>query len=538
MQHVITLPARSRAQLTASGVRLARGGRPVLTGVDLTVSPGSRWGVVGENGRGKSTLLQVLAGALAPDAGEVRRIGTLGTAEQEIDAVTVGDVVAVHLADARAALTALDEAAEALAEGKPGADESYQRALEAAEALDAWDADRRVDVALAALGAETDRARPLAELSVGGRHRVRLACLLGAPYDFLLLDEPTNHLDAAALDHLTAALRQREGGVVIVSHDRTLLADVVTHVLDLDPTQDGKPAVYGDGYAGYLSGREAALARWADEHERQKAERARLTADLAAAQARLVTGWRPDKGTGKHQRATRAPGLVRNVHRRQEELERHPVPVPAPPMRLRVPTLPALPGVALVRAEGVRVDGRLAEPVSLTLESGSRLLLTGPNGSGKSTLLAALAGVVEPSSGSVRVARRARVWLLAQETPRADRRRAAEVYEAHVAGLVSAGRLAAGDAVAAGSLGLLERRDLDRPVRDLSTGQRRRLDLALALAARPHALLLDEPTNHLSARLVDDLLHALETASAAVVLATHDRWLRREAAHWPVLNLA
>ncbi|MCD0449262.1 ATP-binding cassette domain-containing protein [Actinocorallia sp. API 0066] len=536
MRFELVVPARSRAQLTAAGVRVARGGRAVLAGVDLTVSPGSRWGVVGENGRGKTTLLDVLAERLAPDAGEVRRVGTLGTAEQEINAETVGDVVAVHLAGARAALAALDAAGEALAEGRAGADDAYQRALEAAEALDAWDAERRVDVALDALGAETDRARPLSELSVGGRHRVRLACLLGAPYDFLLLDEPTNHLDAAALDHLTTALRQRAGGVVIVSHDRTLLSDVVTHVLDLDPTQDGRPAVYGDGYAGYLDGRRAALARWADEHERQQAERARLSADLAAAQARLVTGWRPDKGTGKHQRATRAPGLVRAVNRRRAELERHPVPIPAPPLRLSVPELPARPGVALVHAVDVRVDGRLRRPVSLTLESGSRVLLTGPNGSGKSTLLDVLAGRLTPSSGTVRGARKARIRLLRQESTRADGRGAADVYDAHVASLVSAGELPVSEAVSLRSLGLLSGRDLDRPVRDLSTGQRRRLDLALTLATRPHALLLDEPTNHLSTQLVDDLLQALETTPAAVLLATHDRWLRHRTAHWHQLS--
>lgn len=166
----ITLPARARAQLTAEGIRVARGGRTVLDGLTMTVSPRSRWGVVGENGRGKTTLLHVLSGALAPDEGEVRRVGTFGIAEQNMPAgesATVGDAVDRELADARAALRALDAATGALTDGRPGADEDYAAALDAAEALGAWDADRRVDLALRNLGAVTDRARGLRELSVG-----------------------------------------------------------------------------------------------------------------------------------------------------------------------------------------------------------------------------------------------------------------------------------------------------------------------------------------------------------------------------------
>ncbi|WP_026401162.1 ABC-F family ATP-binding cassette domain-containing protein [Actinomadura rifamycini] len=537
----ITLPARARAQLVADGIRVARGGRTVLDGVTLTVSPGARWGIVGENGRGKTTLLHVLAGVLTPDEGAVQRVGTLGIAEQAMpagDGATVGDAVDAELADARAALRALDDATAALTDGRPGADDAYTAALDAAEALDAWDADRRVDLALEHLGAVTDRTRPLAALSVGQRYRVRLACLLGAEHDFLLLDEPTNHLDASGLDFLTARLRAHPGGVAVVSHDRALLSDVATTVLDLDPSRDGRPAVYGGGFAGYREGREAELRRWEDEYDRQRAEHARLTRDLSEAQNRLVTGWRPDKGTGKHQRATRAPALVRSVHRRRDDLERHAVTAPVPPLRFRMPGLPARPGARLLTATDVRVDGRLHRAASVALESGSRLVVTGPNGAGKSTLLAVLAGTVEPTSGSVRRARKARVELLAQESPSASGRRARDVFAARVGRLVGTGVLAEGEAVALGDLGLLPPADAGRPMRELSMGQQRRLDLAMALAARPHVLLLDEPTNHLSIALVDELTEALGATPAAVVLATHDRQLQKDAAPWPRLDLS
>ena len=513
-----TLPARARAQLTATGIRVDRGGRRVLTGVDLTVSPGSRWGVVGENGRGKTTLLHVLAGTLPADAGTVHRVGTLGVAEQELtaDTRTVGDAIDHELADARAALADLDAATAALAAGDPGAEDAYATALDVAETLDAWDADRRVDLALERLGAETDRGRKLGELSVGERYRMRLGVLLGAGHDFLLLDEPTNHLDAAGLDFLTAALRAHPGGVVLVSHDRALLADVVTTMLDLDPSRDGLPRAYGGGFGGYQDGRRAERARWEAEYELQQAEQARLGRDLAAAQDRLVTGWRPDKGTPRHQRQSRAPGLVRAVHRRQDELDRHALTVPPPPLRFRMPELPAAAGT-LLRAEEVAVAGRLDRAVSVTLTGGSRLVVTGPNGAGKSTLLDVLAGRLAPTSGSVRTAGTARVRLLAQESPPPVGRTARQLV---------------GD----DPLGILPRADLDRPVRELSSGQQRRLDLAVALAARPHVLLLlDEPTNHLSIALVDELTEALGGTGAAVVVATHDRRLRRDTADWPQL---
>ncbi|MCM6774627.1 ATP-binding cassette domain-containing protein [Nocardia sp. CDC159] len=533
-------PARERAQLTCTGIRVERGGRIVLDAVDMTVSPRSRWGIVGENGRGKSTLLHVLAGVLEPDAGVVHRVGTLALATQEMpghDERTVGDVVDEQLAAARAALTRLDRATAALSAGAPGADEEYSAALDLVQLLDAWDADRRVEVALAGLGASTDRERPLATLSVGQRYRVRLAVLLAAGDDFLLLDEPTNHLDQAGLEFLTDRLRAHAGGVVVVSHDRALLSDVADTILDLDPTSDGRPRAYGGGYPGYREGRRAELERWEAEYKRQQAEHTRLAQDLSMARNRLVTGWRPDKGTGKHARASRAGALARAVHRRQDELERHRITAPAPPPRFTAPELPSRAGMTLLRAENVTVPQRLSRPIEVSLDSDDRLVITGANGAGKSTLLAVLAGSLTPATGSVRRARKARVSLLRQESSLPPHRRAREVYSERLARLVTTGLLAEGEVVGLSALGLLSARDGNRPVGELSMGQRRRLDLACALAARPHVLLLDEPTNHLSITLVDELTAAIGSTAAAVVVATHDRQLRRDVREWPRLEL-
>ena len=529
------LPARHRAQLIASDVSVTRGATPVLSHVDLTVTATSRVAIVGENGRGKSTLLHVLSGALTPDSGVVQRLGTVGIAEQEMPTGgnrTVGQAVAEAIAQPLAAVAALDSAAVSLAAGVPGAEERYAAALEHAEVLDAWDAERRVQIALEALDAETEPSRRLDDLSVGQRYRVRLACLLGADDDFLLLDEPTNHLDRSGLEFLTTQLRSRNGGVVVVTHDRALLSDVAETIVDLDPTPDDRVRVYGNGYAGYREGRRAERERWEHEFERQQTELARLQDSLSSAQNRLVSGWRPEKGTNKHGRATRAGGLVQSVHRRQEQLEAHAVTVPEPPQVFRFPELATRTGAVLLSVEDVTVTGRLTRPAAFSLSHRGRLVVTGPNGAGKSTLLSVAAGDLRPDTGTVRRPQNVRLAFLRQESELPLDRRASEFYAAHVDALVPSR-----EAVGLSQLGLLRARESSKRIGELSMGQQRRLELALVLATKPHVLLLDEPTNHLSIALVDELTDALNATQAAVVVSTHDRQLLRDVEGWPARQL-
>ncbi|QDQ09844.1 ABC-F family ATP-binding cassette domain-containing protein [Streptomyces spectabilis] len=533
--------AGGSAHVRAEDVTLTRGSRRVLHDVSVTVSTRSRTAVVGENGRGKTTLLHVLAGLIAPDEGSVHRAGTIGLARQELavpDGATVGTLTSEALAASLAALAALDAATLALTAGDPGADDRYAAALDAATRLDAWDAERRVDVALEALGACADRERTLASLSVGQRYRVRLACLLGAHHDVLLLDEPTNHLDADGLDFLTRRLRAHDGGLAVVSHDRALLRDVTDRFLDLDPTRDARPRLYAGGYDAWQDARRRERERWEQDHEEQQAEHRRLKDAVSKARDRLSTGWRPEKGTGKHQRQTRAPGVVQALKRQQDALEAHRIDVPEPPAALRWPDPGIRPGAPQLRAHGVAVEGRLAGPVDLSLDGGDRLLVTGPNGAGKSTLLAVLGGVLAPTHGAVRTARGARVVRVTQETAGQDPALTArEAYARHVGRLVAGGTLREAEAVPLGALGLLDSEALRTPVGRMSQGQRRRLDLALALAGRPGLILLDEPTNHLSSTLVDEVTDAVRGTSAAVVVATHDRQLLRDLADWPRLEV-
>jgi macrolide transport system ATP-binding/permease protein len=536
-----SLPAGASAHIRADDVSVARGARRVLHDLSITVSHRSRLAVVGENGRGKTTLLHVLAGLLAPDSGRVERTGTTGMAPQQLTVprgATVGTLTAAALRASLAALTALDAATRAMTEGVTGSDDHYAAALDAATRLDAWDAERRVDVALEALGACTDRDRELATLSVGQRYRVRLACLLGAQHDILLLDEPTNHLDAGGLAFLTRRLRERSG-FALVSHDRALLRDVADQFLDLDPTQDGRARLYAGGYDAWQAERRRDRERWRQDYEEQQDEHRRLTDAVARARSRLSTGWRPEKGTDKHQRQSRAPGVVQALHRQQDALAAHPITVPPPPLSLRWPDLGARTGASLLRAVDVEVAGRLEGPVSLMIGSGDRLLVTGENGAGKSTLLSVLGGLLDPTGGSVTRSDRARIAVVTQEVPHWEHARTArELYDRHIGGLVGAGLIGDGAAVPLTALGLLDRDAAQTPVSRMSQGQQRRLDLAVKLAGRPNLIILDEPTNHLSATLVDELTEAIRDTGAAIVIATHDRQLLRDLADWPRRHLA
>lgn len=504
---------RSHVHLTTRDLTKGYEAGPVVDGISLTVSAGQRLGVIGENGRGKTTLLRLLAGDLVPDQGTVTRHGSLSLVQQEMpfhEGETVGDLLSEALRESREALSELDGAAE------PFDGERYEKALAHAEDIEAWDAERRADIALKALDAAHPRQVRLSELSVGQRYRVRLACLLAERADVLLLDEPTNHLDADALAFLTERLKQHHGVVVLVSHDRTLLDDVCTQLLDLDPSPDGEVRLHGGGYRAFKEAKRAERQRWEQRFAQEEAEHGELAEKVERARSRLQDGWRPPKGAFKHKRSTRAANRMRTVARRLDELGEQRVDAPPPPLRFTPPELEA--SGDLLHATPLAVPGRLrlAEPISLS--AGEKLVVVGPNGAGKSTLLTVLAGRITPAHGTVHHA--GRVALLAQES----------VFENED---TTARRLCPRVA----DLGLLTGQDLDRPVGRLSTGQRRRLELAVLLSGSPHVLLLDEPTNHLSIALVDELTEALHRTRAAVAVATHDRQMRTDFRSWRTVTL-
>ncbi|WP_455771467.1 ABC-F family ATP-binding cassette domain-containing protein [Streptomyces zaomyceticus] len=518
--------------------------RTVLDRVSLGVRPGERLGVVGDNGSGKSTLLRLLAGLDTPDNGTVTvdAPGGLGHLAQTLDlppTATVGDAVDHALAEIRELERGIRAAEAALA--VTGDLAGYAELLARYEARGGAGADRRVETTLRRLGepGPLDRARPLGTLSGGQRSRLALAAVLAAEPELLLLDEPTNDLDDEAVAWLEERLRAHRGTVVAVSHDRVFLDRVATAVLEVDEDRHTVRR-YGNGYAGYLAGRAAERARRQREHEEWKEELARYRslADTNIDRFSAIPRKAPAafSGAGAFRARSRAHGAMSRIRAARERLARLTAePVPAPPQPLRfhadltrltavttdttdtkAVTEPALltgPGRRgpAVDLAGVRVDGRLHVD-GLRLASGERLLVTGPNGAGKSTLLKVLAGELAPDAGTVKVS--ARTGLLRQETtPPTDPRTVGEAFGADRTDELLA-------------LGLFSAGDLTTPVRFLSTGQRRKLELARLVTEPADLLLLDEPTNHLAPALVEEIEAALASYPGTLIVVTHDRRLR------------
>ncbi|WP_020120276.1 ABC-F family ATP-binding cassette domain-containing protein [Streptomyces canus] len=513
------------------------GGRRVLDGVSLTASPGHRVGLIGENGVGKSTLLRVLAGTDEPDAGSVTRPADLGFLHQEMpyDAgSTIAVVLDEALREAREDLAELDRLGTELArlpEDDPGHQnllDAYGRRLEQVQDRESWDADRRAALVLDGLGLGAfGHERTLGSLSGGQRGRLALAALLVRRPSALLLDEPTNHLDDGAAAFLEEQIRALPGTVVVAGHDRAFLDAVCTDLIDLDPAVDG-PVRYGGNYSAYLSQKRAERERWERRYAEEQEELAELrqTAGVTAHRVAPDRGRTDNEKMGYGHRAGRVQNQisrrVRNATRRLEGLERTQVAEPPRPLRFAAGDMAAQSeedSGPLLLLHGIRVPGRLTLD-GLEISPTDRLLVTGGNGAGKSTLLAVLAGHL-PAEGEVRRRRGLTVGLLTQDTEveHADRT-ARDTYE-QALGARRAER------VPLRSLGLMHEADLDKPVGHLSVGLRRRLALALLVARPPHLLLLDEPTNHLSPRLCDELEAALGPGPGAIVVASHDRWLRR-----------
>jgi macrolide transport system ATP-binding/permease protein len=537
----------SSTHLRADGISHGYGDRRVLTDVCLVADARERIGIIGENGAGKSTLLRVLAGVEAPDAGTVVRPASIGLLQQELPfrpSQTLDDVLEHALRAVRHAESQLGLAAEALAEtalAKPAlaerddadpAEVRYAAALAHAEAIDVWGADSRRDTALAGLGlAGIDRSRRISEVSGGQRSRLALAALLLAQPEALLLDEPTNHLDDSATDYLRAQLVEWPGVVVFASHDRAFLDEVATSVIDLDPRADDTARRFGGTFSDYLEAKSAERMRWDDRYAAEQQEIARLH-DQVAVTSRQIAHDRPKRDNekmGYDATAERVQGQisrrVRSARSRLDQLEVAQVARPPAPLTFAgIPhgtnPLPADSGV-LVELDEVGAVGRL-EPVSLSIEPRSRILVTGPNGAGKSTLLAVLAGHAVPGrSGRERRRKALRVGLLTQDVDLDDPAGTPRTLYERAVGERTAERLPLA------SLGLLAARDLDRPAGELSVGQQRRLALAFIVARPPQLLLLDEPTNHLSLALAGELEAAFGEYPGAIVVASHDRWLRR-----------
>lgn len=551
--------------------------RPLLDRITLCLTATDRAVLIGPNGCGKTTLLRIAAGHLSPERGTVTRTNASAIPWNPVPnddaAATVAHFLESAFAPARELLARFETLSAQLGEGRPVAAE-YDRLLTEVTRLDLWSLEEKVDDALAGLGLAmltgSGRSRKLATLSPGQRARLNLAVTLVARPQVLIVDEPTNHLDAEASSFLAHVLRSWPGPVLLASHDRAFIEDVATLIVDMDvhvwaqlARAEGGGEMRGvwecrGTYTDYLAAKRDAEQRYRALYLAQQEEKAQMRAHRQASGGIARGGARLASAEGKAKKffADRAQSTAtrrtRHDDRKLEALTAREVRKP----RSYTFTFPKYAGATWPQSPsahptaGLAVSARAAAvpgclvPVTFDLAHGEHLLVTGANGSGKSTLLTWIATGTPPPAA-------APLDSLHLSAPATAAPPAATAQHATVQ---PSGTLSCADPLAfvpqrlprcgdpgftpevwnlgVGELGtgILHPSMWATPIPQLSAGNQRRAQLALALAAQPAVLVIDEPTNYLDLAAMHALEESLARWPGTIILATHDRWL---ITYWP-----
>jgi ATP-binding cassette ChvD family protein len=493
--------------------------REVLKNIWLAFYPGAKIGVLGSNGAGKSTLLRIMALQDKDFVGSARPADgiTIGFVPQEPRLDETKDVrgnVEEAVAPTRALLQRHEELGNELASCDPDQMdkimEEMDRVQTAIEAVNAWELDRQLEIAMDAMRLPPGDAQA-STLSGGERRRVALCKTLLRRPDLLLLDEPTNHLDAESVAWLERHLQEYSGTVVAVTHDRYFLDNVAQWILELDRGQ-GIP--WKGNYSSWLDQKQQRLAK---EEKQESARRKALSRELEW--ARMAPRARVAKSKARLNQYEKLAS--QEYEEREDELI------------LQIPPGPHL-GDLVVRAEGVRKgygDNLLMEDLNFDLPRGGIVGIIGANGAGKTTLFRMIVGQEQPDAGSLRVGETVVPAYVDQNRDTLDGSKT--VFEEITGGaeylMLGKRRVASRGYVARFNF---KGPDQQRKVAELSGGERNRVHLAKLLRRGGNLLLLDEPTNDLDVDTLRALEEALLSFGGCAVVITHDRWfLDRVATH-------
>ncbi len=478
------------------------GGRTLFENASFQVNYGDRVALVGPNGAGKSTLFSIILKRQKPDEGVVERDEwtMVGYLPQEGEAV--GEETVLQVATGR---TNLAELEKQLAELEKAGDVSSPEYLEAHAKHDAL-SDAQVAAKamkiLAGLGfRQTDFERPAREMSGGWVMRAHLARLLVMEPDLLLLDEPTNHLDLVSLLWLQNYLRHYSGAILLISHDRQFMDEIVKQVHEIS----GKKVIaYTGNYSDYLRQREERYQQQLAAHKNQQKE-------IQALQEFA------DRFRSVASKASQAMSKLKQIERM--ELIEKPAP-PAKPFRFQIPQ-PPRGGQRAIMLEGIHMaygTHPVYQGLDLIIERGERTVLVGPNGAGKSTLLKILAGVVEFQKGERKLGHNAKLGYYSQH-----RSGTLDPNKTVLEEVLASSPLLREDE-ARGVLGsfMFRKEEIYKLTSVLSGGEKSRLNLIKFLVDPPNLLLMDEPTTHLDINTVESLTLALERYEGTLVFISHD----------------
>ena len=492
--------------------------RQVLAGISLSFLYGAKIGVLGPNGAGKSTLLRIMAGREEPSSGsaELQPGATVGLLEQEPELDPAKDVrgnVEDGVRETRDLLDRFNAISAAFAE--PDADfdallAEQAKVQEEIDKRDAWQLDATLDRAMDALRLP-DGDRDVTTLSGGERRRVALCRLLLSAPDLLLLDEPTNHLDAESVAWLERFLADYKGTVVAVTHDRYFLDNVAGWILELDR---GRGIPFEGNYSSWLDQKQTRLAA---EEKQESARRRTLARELE---------WVRMSPRARHAKSKARLAAYEKLYAEEAAVKLDRV-------EIHVPPGPRL-GDVVIEADGLAKgfgDRLLFEGLSFSLPPAGIVGVVGPNGAGKTTLFRLIAGEEEPDAGTLRLGDTVQLAYVDQSRGGLDPKNT--VWKEISGGL---------DTIELGKREVNSRQyvswfnfkggDQQKPVAQLSGGERNRVHLAKLLKSGGNVLLLDEPTNDLDVDTLRALEEALNDFAGCAVVITHDRWfLDRVATH-------